>query len=357
LVEPSAQAGLVQPGRPTADGGLFDQLVAGGYGSDLGDRLKSAEPRRSARVAAPVGSEPASLGWADVAGEAGSAPAYESVNASEWPRGGPAPAAWHRPADPWEAADPSSWSSEPTGPVASSAVTPVPSALFLPPANSRPVRWWRSAASRHPALAGLSPGRRGVVALAVVGAVVALIAAYLSWRSEPRTVVLSARTDAAGGVVSTVPSDTHPSTSGSTIVVAVSGRVRHAGLVSLPAGARVADAVAAAGGVLPGTDTSFVNLAARVADGELIVIGATPPPGTTLGPTGATASGATSRIVDINTGTTADLDTLPGIGPALAQRIIDYRTAHGAFRRTDELRNVPGIGDAKYAAIKDLVTV
>ncbi len=159
-----------------------------------------------------------------------------------------------------------------------------------------------------------------------------------------------------------------PSTSATNVatvlVVAVEGKVRHPGLVRLPAGSRVADAIEAAGGAEPGTDLSFVNLAQKVVDGELIVIGMTPPPGVAA-TTGSNSSGSggsggpaqPGAPINLNTATEADLDTLPGIGPALAQRIIDYRSQHGAFRSVDELRNVSGIGDAKFAEIKDLVTV
>ena len=88
-------------------------------------------------------------------------------------------------------------------------------------------------------------------------------------------------------------------------------------------------------------------------DGELLLIGVTAAP-----PAGGPAPGAaTGGRVNINLATLAELDTLPGIGPALAQRIVDYRTAHGGFRSVDELRKVEGIGDAKFAEIKDRVTV
>ena len=140
------------------------------------------------------------------------------------------------------------------------------------------------------------------------------------------------------------------------VVVAVEGRVHRPGLVVLAPGARVADAIDAAGGVLPGTDLSYVNLAQKVADGQLIVIGKTGPAGGGSSAPGRPA-GAGSGLVDLNTATASDLDTLPGIGPSLAAHIIDYRTTHGGFNTVDELRNVSGIGDAKFAEIKDLVTV
>ena len=229
------------------------------------------------------------------------------------------------------------------------------------------------------ALAALSPHRRAVKALAVVAAFVVAISAFLAWRARPSTVsVATGATPAAtAGLVGGPPTNSGPTvlpsasaTNAATVlVVAVEGKVRHPGLVRLPAGSRIADAIEAAGGAEPGTDLSFVNLAQKVVDGELIVIGMTPPPGVAAttgsnssgsGGSGVGGSGGTAQPgapINLNTATEADLDTLPGIGPALAQRIIDYRTQHGAFRSVDELRNVSGIGDAKFAEIKDLVTV
>jgi competence protein ComEA len=225
------------------------------------------------------------------------------------------------------------------------------------------------------ALAALSPHRRAVKALAVVAAVVVVISAFLAWRARPSTMPVAAgatTTPATAGVVGAQPANVGataiPSASTTSVatmlVVAVEGKVRHPGLVRLPAGSRIADAIDAAGGAEPGTDLSFVNLAQKVVDGELIVIGVTPPPG--VGATGGVdssgvgGSGGAAQPgapINLNTATEADLETLPGIGPALAQRIIDYRTQHGAFRSVDELRNVSGIGDAKFAEVKDLVTV
>lgn len=229
------------------------------------------------------------------------------------------------------------------------------------------------------ALAALSPHRRAVKALAVVAAFVVVISAFLAWRARPSTVsvapgaAIPATAGAGGGPPTNSAAAVQPSASAigaaTMLVVAVEGKVRHPGLVRLPPGSRIADAIDAAGGAEPGTDLSFVNLAQKVVDGELIVIGVTPPGGvaatTGTGSSGAGGSGAggpsgtaqPGAPINLNAATEADLDTLPGIGPALAQRIIDYRTQHGAFRSVDELRNVSGIGDAKFAEIKDLVTV
>jgi competence protein ComEA len=130
--------------------------------------------------------------------------------------------------------------------------------------------------------------------------------------------------------------------------VAVQGRVAHPGLYRLPSGSRVADAIAAAGGALPGVDLSFVNLARKLVDGELILVGVAAPSGQPGTPAGK---------VNLNTASLAELEALPGVGPALGQRILDYRAQHGSFGSVDDLRHVPGIGDAKFAQLKDLVTV
>jgi len=249
--------------------------------------------------------------------------------------------------------------------------------LAAPPSNTSTLTRLPRAGER--ALAALSPHRRAVKALAVVAAIVIVISAFLAWRSRPTTVSVAtgATTLATAGAVGAQPANvgvtampSASTTSAATmLVVAVEGKVRHPGLVRLPAGSRIADAIDAAGGAEPGTDLAFVNLAQKVVDGELIVIGVTPPPGVAaaggvgssgVGGSGAGGSGGAAQPgapINLNTATEADLETLPGIGPALAQRIIDYRTQHGAFRSVDELRNVSGIGDAKFAEIKDLVTV
>lgn len=135
--------------------------------------------------------------------------------------------------------------------------------------------------------------------------------------------------------------------------VHAAGAVVHPGVVVVPAGARVADVVAAAGGPAVDADLDQVNLAAPVADGERIYVPrqgeAAPPP--IAG--GATASGpASDGIVNINTADLAALETLPGVGPSTAQAIIDYRREHGRFRSLDDLLNVRGIGPAKLSQIK-----
>jgi competence protein ComEA len=190
-----------------------------------------------------------------------------------------------------------------------------------------------------------------VRALAVFAAVLALVAAVLAWRASPAVEPVA---DPSGDPRSAGPGAGPPvaTTPGGMLVVAVSGKVRRPGLVRVPPGARVADVIEAAGGVLPGTDLSTLNLARKVSDGELIVVGGP-------NPVGAPAPGdpAGTSPVNLNTATAEQLQTLPGVGPVLAQRIVAYREQHGGFRSVAELRSVSGIGDARYQELKDRVTV
>ena len=146
------------------------------------------------------------------------------------------------------------------------------------------------------------------------------------------------------------------------LLVHVLGAVAKPGLVELAAGSRVVDAVAAAGGFTVEADPAGVNLARPVVDGEQLVvlaIGAAPPPGSAAG-SGAASSGvspAGDGVVHLNTADLAALDTLPRIGPALAQRIIDWRDANGPFTSVDQLLEVAGIGDAVFAGLADRVSL
>lgn len=128
------------------------------------------------------------------------------------------------------------------------------------------------------------------------------------------------------------------------IIVDVIGEVRHPGVVRLPLGSRVLDAVAAAGGVRPG-HRPVINMARKLVDGEQIVVG-----GTTATPMSNSGGGGK---ISINSATAAQLEQLPGVGPVTAQRIVEYRTAHGPFAQVRDLLQVPGIGDAKFAQIAE----
>lgn len=168
--------------------------------------------------------------------------------------------------------------------------------------------------------------------LAVAVAVAGSASAFLIWPSAPPPAVLE--------VVS-------PAAVERTITVHVSGLVARPGLVSLPAGARVADAVIVAGGVVGEADLAALNLAAPLVDGQQLIV-----PGI----------GAQHRAVDtsgvrINTADAAALEGLPGVGPVLAERIVAHRNAHGPFATVEDLLDVPGIGESKLAAMREAVVI
>ncbi len=146
---------------------------------------------------------------------------------------------------------------------------------------------------------------------------------------------------------------------GAAVVVDVVGKVRRPGIVTLPAGSRVNDAVVKAGGLRAGARTDAINLARVLVDGEQIVVGqparaVAAPDAAASTTSGAAASGA---LVNINTAGLSELDELPGVGPVTAQKILDYRTAHGAFTSVDGLLEVDGIGDKTLADIAPRATL
>lgn len=149
---------------------------------------------------------------------------------------------------------------------------------------------------------------------------------------------------------------------GARVYVHVAGAVNDPGLYALPADARVVDAVAAASGFADGADTTAVNLARTVSDGEQIVValvGAEPPAAPPVAGSGG-GSGAAAEpgaVIDLNTADATALDTLPRIGPALAERIIAWREENGRFASVDDLLAVPGIGEKLVAGLRDLVRV
>ena len=166
------------------------------------------------------------------------------------------------------------------------------------------------------------------------------------------------------------PAPGGPSAGAGSVVVHVTGAVIRPGVVTLGEGSRVNDAISAAGGVSPDADTQQLNLARVLTDGEQIRVprigevlpdpapqsgaAATPGVGTDPGKPGA---GSASGTVNINTASASDLEKLPGIGPALAQRIVEYRDSHGPFASVDALTDVPGIGKAKLEALREQATV
>ncbi|MFF4251840.1 helix-hairpin-helix domain-containing protein [Streptomyces sp. NPDC001663] len=213
--------------------------------------------------------------------------------------------------------------------------------------------------------------RRSVLALAAVLVVAAVFAVQHFWAGRTQSVRAPEVVRAAAPFGERKESgEPRPSGSvgapnaagpgGTEIVVDVSGKVRHPGIHRLPAGSRVVDALRAAGGVRPGTSTDGLNRARFLVDGEQVVVGG-PAAAAAPGPAGAAAGAAAgagaapAAPVALNTATVDQLDTLPGVGPVLAQHIIDYRTQHGGFRSVDELREVNGIGDRRFADLRNLV--
>jgi len=186
----------------------------------------------------------------------------------------------------------------------------------------------------------------------VVAAAVVVIAAGWAWWARPRAEPLDPPAIAATEGASAAPGSTGAGQEAE-VVVAVTGKVRRPGLVRLPAGSRVADAVQAAGGSLPGADLTMLNLARKVTDGELIAVGIA----AAAEGGGTDPAAATGGKVNINSADLTQLQSLPGIGPVLAQAILDHRTKHGPFGSVADLRQVSGIGDTRYEQLKDLVTV
>jgi competence protein ComEA len=194
------------------------------------------------------------------------------------------------------------------------------------------------------------PGRRGAAVLLLAAVVAAAVVGLLVWHGRPRPEPIPPSPVAVGSA----PPAPSSSASAASIVVAVTGKVRHPGVVTVAAGARVIDALRAAGGPLPGADLETLNLARKLADGELVAVGV---PGVAPGPAPDGAAPGSTGPVDLNTATPAELDTLPGVGPVLAQRILDWRTEHGQFASVDQLADVPGIGESRMAQLRDLVRV
>ncbi|GAA1968407.1 hypothetical protein GCM10009798_31150 [Nocardioides panacihumi] len=220
---------------------------------------------------------------------------------------------------------------------------------------------------------GVGPWHLTVVALLVAAALA--VTCWWVLRGDPKVTSVAAASAAPLVAVSSAPSTpagptatagagAASATGGSaTVTVDIAGKVRHPGVLDLPTGSRVVDAIAAAGGARPGADLSSLNRARVLVDGEQILVGA---------PGGRAASGAAAGapseaagatpggpdvLVDLNTATLDELDTLPGVGPVTAQAILDYRTQHGGFGSVDELLDVDRIGEATLSRIAPHVTV
>lgn len=219
------------------------------------------------------------------------------------------------------------------------------------------------------------PGFDATKAVLVVAALVGI--AGMGWAvtrhptgpAAPVRVMTSSTTGSPSTTVASTTSVEQPTT----LVVDVAGAVRHPGPVTIRSGDRVVDAIEAAGGVSGDADLERVDRAARLRDGQRVYVprrgqgdipeivgadGSASPDSAMPDAEGApTAGGAPVQRVDLNTADVAALDTLPGVGPATAQAIVDYRTSHGRFTSVDQLLEVKGIGPAKLANMRAHVTV
>lgn len=222
------------------------------------------------------------------------------------------------------------------------------------------------------------PGRAGAIALAMVAALAVLVTVFTLSRDRSAP-VMSAKLPPVQTVApasprpSASPGAGEPGGADRPVVVSVVGLVRTPGLVTLAPGARIADALQAAGGAVPGADTIGLNMARPLGDGEQIVVGLAPAPGrpARLGssvssgsapvPGAAPASGSsrpkTGQVLDLNTATVEQLDTLPGVGPVTAAAIVAWRRTNGNFTSVDQLAEVDGIGPARLEKLRALVRV
>ncbi|MEH6795589.1 MAG: ComEA family DNA-binding protein [Rhodococcus sp. (in: high G+C Gram-positive bacteria)] len=250
---------------------------------------------------------------------------------------------------------------------------------WLLPEAQRTSTPWSSLLPQRWRAARVDPGKPGALALAAAGVFVVLVAAFAVFRDAPTPApappLAVVATDTVGIDGTVDPGDAlDPVSSAETeLVVSVVGLVTRPGLVPLQPGSRVADAVAAAGGAVEGADLLALNMAARVADGDQIVVGVVPseaaPPvssttsgiGTPIAGSGgapAGVGGATSGgTVDLNAATVAELDALPGVGPVTAASIVSWREINGRFASVEQLSEVDGIGPGRLARIRDLVHV
>lgn len=219
------------------------------------------------------------------------------------------------------------------------------------------------------------PGRAGAIGLAIVAALAVLVTVFTLLHDRPAP-VMSAKLPPVEKAATAGPKPSASPSAGPDrpVVVSVVGLVHSPGLVTLAPGARVADALQAAGGAVNGADTIGLNMARPLGDGEQIVVGLSPVPGqpAALGSSVAPGSPPTSKpspprpgsarpkpgeALDLNTATAEDLDALPGVGPVTAAAIVAWRQANGKFTSVDQLADVDGIGPARLERLRALVRV
>ncbi|MCW2663376.1 MAG: helix-hairpin-helix repeat-containing competence protein ComEA [Mycobacterium sp.] len=247
--------------------------------------------------------------------------------------------------------------------------------------NSLLPRWLPEAAESRGWVARMraDPGRAGAIALAVVAALAVLVTVFTLVRDRPAPVMSAKlppveKAATASPRSSASPAAGQPAGPDRPVVVSVVGLVHTPGLVTLAPGARIADALQAAGGPVNGADTIGLNMARPVADGEQIVVGLAPVPGqrTALGssvsagtspasgapgPVSGTVKPKAGEVLDLNTATQQQLDALPGVGPVTAAAIVAWRQANGKFSSVDQLADVDGIGPARLEKLRPLVRV
>ena len=200
--------------------------------------------------------------------------------------------------------------------------------------------------SIHDRLATLS--RAELIALVAVVAVTVAGAGFWYVRSLPAPVQV--RSGPSEALVAAPTASASPAT---VILVDVAGWVRRPGVYEFAEGARVIDAIDAAGGARPGAVLSSLNLAAPLVDGTQVLV----PKESQSAPTMETGTSGVTGLVNVNSATNAELETLPGIGEVIAQAIVDHRTENGPFTSVEQLVDVSGIGDATLENIRELVTV
>ena len=247
--------------------------------------------------------------------------------------------------------------------------------------NSLLPRWLPDGSQRGGWVARLrtDPGRAGAIALALVAALAVLVTILTLVRDKPAP-VMSAKlppvenASTASPRSSASPAAGQPPGPDRPVVVSVVGLVRTPGLVTLAPGARIADALQAAGGAVDGADTIGLNMARPLGDGEQIVVGLAPISGQPTALGSSVASGSASipgapapvsgsvkpkagEVLDLNTATVAQLDALPGVGPVTAAAIVAWRQANGKFTSVDQLADVDGIGPARLEKLRALVRV
>ena len=261
------------------------------------------------------------------------------------------------------------------------ALTPgwVPTAADLdgPVASARPA----ASDAQVPTTAGSPPGRhtlperrqgewrldpsalRALASLGLAAVAGALVVVVLGWPRGDAAPPASEGAGTSGQNVLEEPTPPPAEEKDAVVVVDVDGRVRRPGVVELPEGSRVVDAIDASGGLARGADTGPLNLAQPLVDGEQVIVpahgdaasalpGTVVPGSTTPAPAGAAPG---TGQVSINSASEAELDTLPGIGPVLAAAIVEWRTQNGGFTSVEQLQEVSGIGPATYAELAPLV--